>query len=111
MDSIQIGVITAVIIVAVVLIVLAIKQPQKVKEWLLWAVIQAETTLGGGTGQVKLRAVYDLFVERYRFISFLVSFETFSKWVDVALDEMRAMIEQNINVKALVDNKGVKAAE
>ena len=105
MDYIQIGVITAVIIIAVVLIVIAIKQPRKVKEWLLWAVIQAETTLGGGTGQVKLRAVYDLFVERYKFISFLVSFETFSKWVDVALDEMRVMLENNVNVKAIIENK------
>lgn len=103
MDYIQIGVVTAVIIVAVVLIVLAIKQPKKVKEWLLWAVIQAETTLGGGTGQVKLRAVYDLFVERYKVISFLVSFDTFSKWVDVALDEMRVMLENNVNVKAIVE--------
>lgn len=103
MDYIQIGVITAVIIVAIVLIIIAVKQPKKVKEWLLWAVIQAETTLGGGTGQVKLRAVYDLFVERYKVISFLVSFETFSKWVDVALDEMRVMLESNANVKAIVE--------
>lgn len=103
MDYIQIGVITAVIIVAVVLIIIAVKQPKKVKEWLLWAVIQAETTLGGGTGQVKLRAVYDLFVERYKFISFLVSFDTFSKWVDVALDEMRVMLENNVNIKAIVE--------
>lgn len=105
MDSIQIGVIIAIIIVAVVLIILAIKQPQKVKEWLLWAVIQAETTLGGGTGQVKLRAVYDLFVERYKVISFLVSFETFSKWVDAALDEMRIMLENNVNIKAIIESK------
>lgn len=105
MDYIQIGVITAVIIIAVVLIIIAVKQPKKVKEWLLWAVIQAETTLGGGTGQVKLRAVYDLFVERYKFISFLVSFETFSKWVDVALDEMRVMLENNVNVKAIIESK------
>lgn len=105
MDNIQIGVIIAVIIVAVVLIILVIKQPQKVKEWLLWAVIQAETTLGGGTGQVKLRAVYDLFVERYKVISFLVSFETFSKWVDAALDEMRIMLENNVNIKAIIESK------
>jgi hypothetical protein len=105
MDNIQIITITGVVLIAVVAIVFIIKQPKKVKEWLLWAVIQAETTLGGGTGQVKLRAVYDLFVERYKIISFLVSFETFSKWVDVALDEMRVMLENNDNVKALVSKK------
>jgi hypothetical protein len=105
MDNIQIITITGVVLIAVVAIVFIIKQPKKVKEWLLWAVIQAETTLGGGTGQVKLRAVYDLFVERYKVISFLVSFETFSKWVDVALEEMRVMLENNENVKALVSKK------
>lgn len=105
MDNIQIITITGVVLIAVVAIVFIIKQPKKVKEWLLWAVIQAETTLGGGTGQIKLRAVYDLFVERYKVISFLVSFETFSKWVDVALEEMRVMLENNENVKALVSKK------
>jgi small basic protein len=105
MDNIQIITITGVVLIAVLAIVFIIKQPKKVKEWLLWAVIQAETTLGGGTGQVKLRAVYDLFVERYKVISFLVSFETFSKWVDVALEEMRVMLENNENVKALVSKK------
>lgn len=105
MDNIQIGIIVAVIIVAIVTIVLIIKQPQKVKQWLLWAVIQAEAELGGGTGQVKLRAVYDLFVERYKIISFLVSFDTFSKWVDAALEEMRTMLEENVNVKAIIESK------
>lgn len=32
------------------------KQLAKVKEWLLWAVTEAEKDLGGGTGKLKLRA-------------------------------------------------------
>ena len=35
-------------------------QLAKVKEWLLWAVTEAEKDLGGGTGKLKLRQVYDL---------------------------------------------------
>ena len=34
-----------------------------VKEWLKWAVVEAEKALGGGTGQLKLRWVYDLAIK------------------------------------------------
>ncbi len=103
MDYIQIGSVIAVIIVAIVAIIFIVKQPKKVKEWLLYAVTLAEADLGGGTGKLKLRQVYDMFVMRFKVISFLVSFETFSNWVDAALTEMRKMLETNDNVKALVE--------
>lgn len=77
-------------------------QVKKIKEWLLYAVTMAEKELGDGTGQIKLRSVYDLFVERFPTIAKLVSFETFSKWVDEALVVMEDMLETNENVKALV---------
>ena len=35
------------------------EQREKVKEWLLWAVTQAEAELGSGTGKLKLRQTYD----------------------------------------------------
>ena len=38
------------------------EQMEKIRQWMLFAVIQAEKELGGGTGQVKLRYVYDLFL-------------------------------------------------
>ena len=41
------------------------KQLTKVREWLLYAVTKAEKELGGGTGQIKLRYVYDMFVTRF----------------------------------------------
>ena len=50
-------------------------QKQKIQEWLLWAVTEAEKELGGGTGQIKLRQVYNLFIERFKFISTLISFQ------------------------------------
>lgn len=77
-------------------------QIEKVKEWMLWAVTSAEAELGGGTGQLKLRCVYDMFVERFPAIAKAVSFDTFSLWVDEALDEMREMLKQNEAVKELV---------
>ena len=77
-------------------------QIDKVKEWLLWAVTQAEAKLGSGTGQLKLRQVYDVFVQRFPAIAMAVSFDTFSQWVDEALEDMRDMLKQNQAVKNLV---------
>ena len=83
------------------------KQLEQIKEWLLYAVIQSEKELGNGTGQVKLRFVYNLFLSKFKWISFFMSFETFSLLVDEALDEMRAMLEKNPAVNQLV--KGQEA--
>lgn len=71
------------------------EQIAKIKQWLLLVVTQAEKELGGGTGQLKLRYVYDLFISRFPTTAKIVSFETFSKWVDDALDDMRKMLESN----------------
>lgn len=79
------------------------KQLEKVKEWLLYACIMAEKKLGGGTGKVKLRYVYDLFVEKFSFLKLLVTFEQFSEMVDEALVKMREMLEKNPNVAMLVE--------
>jgi hypothetical protein len=68
------------------------KQIDKAKEWLLWAVIAAEKELGGGTGALKLRKVYDLFIQRFPMVAVAVSFDTFKQWVDVALAEMQQLI-------------------
>ncbi len=77
-------------------------QVEKVKEWLLWAVTQAEAELGSGTGKLKLRQVYDMFVQRFPAIAMAVSFDIFSTWVDEALEDMRDMLKQNQAVKNLV---------
>lgn len=77
-------------------------QVAKIKEWLLFAVITAEADLGSGTGQLKLRFVYDMFVERFPTVAKVISFETFAKWVDEALVKMREMLAQNPAVAAIV---------
>ena len=78
-------------------------QVAKIKEVLLVWVIQAEKELGGGTGQVKLRYVYDLFVARFPSIAKLVKFETFSLWVDEALAQMEEMLKQNKSLENYVE--------
>jgi len=78
-------------------------QLAKVREWLLWAVTEAEKELGGGTGKLKLRQVYDLFVTRFSWLARIVPFELFSSMVDDALEEMREMLKNNKAVQALVN--------
>lgn len=80
-------------------------QLRKVREWLLWAVTEAERELGGGTGKLKLRQVYDLFVSRFPWLAPVVSFKRFSELVDEALDEMRDMLENNKAVQAHVSGE------
>ncbi len=78
------------------------RQKEIILEWLLLAVIKAEKELGDGTGQLKLRFVYDLFIDKFRFISMIMSFSQFSNLVDQALDTMREMIDSNKQIKDYV---------
>lgn len=71
------------------------KKVENIKEWLKLAVVEAEKILGGGTGQLKLRYVYNQAVTQFPWIASLVSFETFSIWVDEALEWMEKQLEQN----------------
>ena len=78
------------------------KQLNKVREWLLYAVTKAEKELGSGTGQIKLRYVYDMFVERFAWLSRVISFEMFSMMVDESLDKMKEMLVSNKAMQELV---------
>lgn len=79
------------------------EQLAKVKEWLLFAVTEAEKELGGGTGQIKLRYVYDMFVTKFPWLVKVISFEAFSGLVDEALGNMRELLQKNNAVAALVE--------
>ena len=79
------------------------EQINAVKEWLVGVVVEAERELGSGTGALKLRQVYDLFVIRFPWMAKIVSFDTFAMWVDDALVVMREMLENNHAVKEYVN--------
>lgn len=78
------------------------KQLDNIREWLVYACLEAEKMLGGKTGKVKLRYVYDLFISKYKFISAILPFETFSILVDEALEQMRKLIDTNDAIKKYV---------
>ncbi len=79
------------------------EQIVKIKEWLLYAVVECEASLGRETGILKLRMCYDMFLSRFPMVAKLVSFETFSFWVDQALDEMKELLDSNEAIKNVVE--------
>lgn len=79
------------------------EQMNKVKEWLLYAVAAAEKELGGGTGQIKLRYVYDMFLIKFPSIAKLISFEKFSALVDESLEKFKDLLESNIRLQSYIE--------
>lgn len=73
------------------------KQLAKVKEWLIWAIIEAEKALQSGTGKLKLRSVYNTFlsIPSFSWLARIISFEEFSNMVDEALDTVKNMLMTN----------------
>ena len=96
--------IVAAVLVAAGLIVWFVKLPkdQKIKnlkEWLKWAVVEAEKALGSGTGQLKLRMVYDMAIKEFPWLASFIKFEDFSVWVDEALEWMQKQLDENKKIK------------
>ena len=88
-------------ILAVFLVLLSI-YVMGFKNWLVWAVSESEKMLGSGTGQLKLRYVYDSAIKRFPILAKLIPFGMFSKLVDSALKEMRKMIDENEDIKLAI---------
>lgn len=100
----------AVVAVAIYAVYKFVKMPRseqlsKLQEWLLWAVAEAEKVLGGGTGELKLRYVYDMFVARFSALAKIISFDTFSGLVDQALEKFRHLLETNEKIESYIETK------
>lgn len=96
------------IIIAIILCILIIGGGIYIngfKNWLVWAVTEAESMFGSNTGKLKLRYAYKLAIERFPAIAKFIPFSLFSKLVDGALDIMRDMIENNKNISEVISSK------
>ena len=80
------------------------KQKQKIREWLIWAGIEAEKELQSGTGQLKLREVWNKFcaIPAFTAIAKFISFDTFSEYVKEALAKAKEMLVKNRNLATYV---------
>ena len=101
-------VILAILVIAFMFLITYINLPKskkarKVKEWLLFAVVQAEKELGSGTGQLKLRYVYNLALSKFPIFIKLIPFELFSSFVDGALQQLENLIEDSEGVKKYIE--------
>ena len=99
----MLGVASAIILVLNFTRLSKAEQLEKVKQWLLIAVTEAEKVLGSGTGNLKLSYVYDLFVAKFPWLVKIISFETFSSLVDEVLDDMRKLIDTNPNINKYIN--------
>lgn len=81
------------------------------KNWLVWAVSEAEAVFGNKTGKLKLRYAYDLAIKQFPIIAKIIPFALFSKFVDGALDVMRDMIENNKSIAEAINNQLTEGIE
>lgn len=84
-------------------------QFEAVKEWLLWAVAEAEKLYGSGTGVLKLRYVYDLFLSRFKELEYFITFDEFSKMVDDSLIGFKDLLEKNEKINNYVEKSDEEA--
>lgn len=97
-------IVTVILVIFAILVTFAtIMTKGGIKEWLKWAVTEAESYLGGGTGQLKLRYVYDLAVKQFPIIKYVLPFSVFEAWVDEALVWMRQQIDANEKIAEYVE--------
>lgn len=98
------GLLLILVMVVAGLIYLIRNDKEKAKKWLLLACLEAEKEFGSKTGAIKLRYVYDMFLARFPVLSKFMSFEQFSNMVDMALEEMKHLINTNMAVFNFVNN-------
>ena len=75
----------------------------KIRQWLRYAVLQAERELGSGTGMAKLSMVYDMFVARFPAMARVVTFAEFSALVDESLLWLKNQLNTNEHMKEIVN--------
>lgn len=80
------------------------EQVEAVKQWLIYACLQAEQLFGSKTGTIKLRYVYDNFVVRFPWLAQVITFEYFSSLVKEMLKKLEEELKTNDAVRNLIPN-------
>ena len=80
-----------------------------IKQWLIWAVAEAEKLYGTGTGALKLRYVYDMFLTKFNYLADVITFEDFSKMVDESLEGFRDLLNKNDKINSYVEGLNEEA--
>ena len=76
-----------------------------IKNWLLYAIAEAEKDLGSGTGKLKLAQVYNRFVTECPQLANLITYQKFTELVDEVLADFKNILNSNKAIEAVI-NKG-----
>ena len=82
------------------------ERKNKILAWLLQAMLIAEQQFGNGTGRLKLSTVYAGFVQTFPYFADVITFETFSQYVDEVKPEMDHLLETNDAIAEIVVGVG-----
>lgn len=94
MQITQLIIIGVVLLLVIVISILALRF-SSFKNWLVYAVSEAEKALGAGTGKLKIRYAYDLAIKQFPAIAKVIPWSLFSWLIDKALVIMNDMIKNN----------------
>ena len=100
----QVIVFIVAVVIAIITIILALRF-SSFRNWLVFAVSEAEKALGGGTGKLKLRYAYNIAIKYFPTLTKMIPFSVFSTMVDGALETMRLMIDTNKAIPDVINNK------
>lgn len=99
------------IILAIVIALVCCGKIQTVKNWLKYAVTEAEQYFGGKTGQLKLQYVYAKFAEKFKILSAFITFSVFEAWVDAALETLNKWLDTSPAIAEVVEHKTLISVE
>lgn len=80
-------------------------EKKSLKDWLLYACTLAEREFGSKTGQLKLKYVWSMACEQFKFLTTFLTFEKFSEMVDDCLVDFKHLLETNDNIAEYVNGE------
>lgn len=102
-----VGVISLTILLTGFLLLPSTDRISKIKQWMKYAVMDAENDWHEGTGELKLGTVYAAFLLRFPIVAKLVPYSVFKILVDKALDQMVEIFDANPAIESAVKKTGV----
>jgi LPS O-antigen subunit length determinant protein (WzzB/FepE family) len=106
------------LIVAIAIIAMAVvtvidfinKSPKErietIKQWAVYACAMAEAHLGSGTGQMKMRETYDMFLQRFPSLATVITYEKYKEIAEKALLEFKQMLSTNPSIQEMIIKEG-----
>ena len=79
---------------------------ETIKQWAIYACALAEAHLGSGTGQMKMRETYDMFLQRFPSLATVITYEKYKEIAEKALLEFKQMLSTNPNIQEMIIKEG-----